>query len=407
MRLVYAADGGCWVDALKVRDCSFNANSNILRNFRLGTTAPTVNELFYPAYTWVKKCTLWVNGEKWRDVHAAIDPSGKPCFYDFVEKAAFYNGTETQLTVGLTLAQARKLSRLPEGGGEITVSLPWEAMDDIDVRAALDKAAENGWIIIEQYREPEPTTVTMAVDFLESTGTQYINIPYTTTADTVAAGAVQFVEFYDTNSVKYAMGTTNYPYGLGWGVFDVNTGSWGWYFSGKKSTGFSLDSKPDKLSVIRYKINTQGELWINGDKVKDGSPQTKADAVVTCIGLFGYVQTSGNVKAGEKERHFYCDIFEGSKKTVSLNAAVDANGVPCMFDKVSKQPFYKSGTGEFTVGFDTVEAARNIAKLPVVAEGTLTVSLPAEARNAESMVPTAIGIATSRGWTIIEQYREA
>lgn len=158
MRLVYAADGGCWVDALKVRDCSFNANSKILQNFRLGTTTPTVNELFYPAYTWVKKCTLWVNGEKWRDVHAAIDPSGKPCFYDFVEKEAFYNGTETQLTVGLNIKQARNLGKLPEGGGELTVSLPWEAQLDKKVDAALQTAKSNGWTIVVQYQEPDVTS---------------------------------------------------------------------------------------------------------------------------------------------------------------------------------------------------------------------------------------------------------
>lgn len=146
MRLVYAADGGCWVDELKVRDCSFNANSKILRNFRLGATAPTVNELFYPAYTWVKKCALWVDGEKWRDVHAAIDPSGKPCFFDKVEKQPFYNGTETALTVGMTLAQARQLSKLPAGGGSLKISLPENYTDDEAVVAALSTATENGWV---------------------------------------------------------------------------------------------------------------------------------------------------------------------------------------------------------------------------------------------------------------------
>lgn len=155
MRLVYAADGGCWVDALKVRDCSFNEKSNILRNFRLGATAPTVNELFYPAYTWVKKCTLWVNGTKWRDVRAAIDPSGKPCFYDFVEKEAFYNGTETALTVGMTLSQARKLGKLPAGGGTLPVSLPSNWQEDEGVVNALAEAAANGWVLTIQTYEAE------------------------------------------------------------------------------------------------------------------------------------------------------------------------------------------------------------------------------------------------------------
>lgn len=237
----------------------------------------------------------------------------------------------------------------------------------------------------------------MTAEFLESNGAQYVKIPYVTTESTVSEGSAQFLEFYDTNSVKYAMGTTNYPYGLGWGVFDVNTGSWGWYFSGKKSTGFSLDSKPDKLSVIRYKINTQGELRINGNKVKDGSPQTKTDAVVTSIGLFGYIQTNGNVKTGEKQRHFYCNICEGNKKTVSLRATIDANGVPCMFDTVTKQPFYNSGSGAFIVGL-TLEQARKLGKLPA-GGGTLKVSLPSNYLENEGVV-NAIAEANAKGWSI-------
>ena len=148
MRLVYAPDGGCWVDDLKVRGCDFNASRTILRNFRLGATTPTVNNIYYSACTQIKTVSLRVDGKIWRDVHAAIDPLGKPCVYDRIEKETFYNGTTTaELTVGLTLAQARQLRQLPAGGGTLKVSLPSNYLEDAGVANAIAAAKANSWNI--------------------------------------------------------------------------------------------------------------------------------------------------------------------------------------------------------------------------------------------------------------------
>ena len=78
-----------------------------------------------------------------------------------------------------------------------------------------------------------------------------------------------------------------------------------------------------------------------------------------------------------------------------------------MFDEVTKQPFYNSGSGAFIAGFESTEkAALGLAKLPVVDVGELTVSLPAAAQDEATRVPAAIEVARQRGWTIITQYRE-
>jgi hypothetical protein len=94
----------------------------------------------------------------------------------------------------------------------------------------------------------------------------------------------------------------------------------------------------------------------------------------------------------------------------SLLPAIDSSGTPCMHDTVSGQNFYNADTSEgaapFIVGFDTTKkAAVSLSKLPIKSGGTLTVSLPAEAENTDTLVPAAIDLATSRGWTIVTQYR--
>lgn len=158
MKLVYAEDGGCWVDGQKVRGCSYSETVSILKNFTLGRTTPTINSLTYIAYSQVKTASLRVNGQLWRDVRAAIDPLGKPCMYDRIEKETFYNGTETALTVGMTCKQALQLAKLPAGGGTLKISLPWDAQLYKKVDEALDIAKSKGWRIEIQYQEPDVTS---------------------------------------------------------------------------------------------------------------------------------------------------------------------------------------------------------------------------------------------------------
>lgn len=82
----------------------------------------------------------------------AITDAGSPCLFDKITKKTYI----LNLTVGFTLAQARQLSKLPAEGGNLTVSLPWEAQLVITgVPAALQVAADKGWTITVQYREPE------------------------------------------------------------------------------------------------------------------------------------------------------------------------------------------------------------------------------------------------------------
>ena len=77
---------------------------------------------------------------------------------------------------------------------------------------------------------------------------------------------------------------------------------------------------------------------------------------------------------------------------------IDALGRPCMFDKVSKQPFQNSGSGQFIVGM-TLAQARKLGILP--AGTTLKVSLPVGWQE-DTWVANAIAKATAKG-CILEQ----
>ena len=100
----------------------------------------------------------------------------------------------------------------------------------------------------------------------------------------------------------------------------------------------------------------------------------------------------------EMARVFSAELSQGSKITISLEPVISPDGVPCMFDRVSKQPFRNAGTGQFIAGF-TLAQARKLGTLP--AGTTLTVSLPVGWLEDEGIV-NAIAQATANGCVITQ-----
>lgn len=90
------------------------------------------------------------------DMIPALDSQGSVCMFDRVKKKAYFftasSGNQSQPVIGMTLKQARTLSKLLKTGGSLTVSLPSNYLEDEGVVNALATAKENGWkITIQPY----------------------------------------------------------------------------------------------------------------------------------------------------------------------------------------------------------------------------------------------------------------
>ena len=347
----------------------------------------------------------------------SLDPTGTPCLYDLVTKKPFYNAATTGsgFIVGLTMKQAISLANLPATGGSLTISIPLEAAFDANVQSALNTAADKGWTITVQYRESELTTKNIDADFLESTGGQYIALPYSplSPANKVLDVGVRC----ETQVVE----TTNWKVPLGCARSDGKLGIFPYGNSGVNRVYFMhgvqrFDYTNASLRNLRAKSSLN---WLNSgtyhveteQRTFEGELEKEQSSL-----SWGVKFTLFSVSAGTYEQYCASRIWSAAishNKEVLFNLipALDSTGVPCMHDTVGGQNFYNSNTAEgatpFTVGFDTTEkAAISISKLPVKAGGTLTVSLPAAAQDTDTLVSAAIDIATNRGWTIITQYRE-
>ena len=345
-----------------------------------------------------------------RNLIPALDPTGIPCMFDTVTGQPFRNGGTGQFITGLTLTQALNLAYLPATGGSLTVSLPLEAAFDANVQSALNTAADKGWTITVQYRESELTTKNIPADFLESTGTQGIQIPHVFDKNTgIECEGIMPIDKYAVMCYVYLYYDYRYV-GLLYNKIEdskIYVNEYG-TSSNYNGTDVRLPNK-EKRSKARYNWKNDKILYINNGETSTSKYNDKY--------VKGYTSNIIGVFYNERFNSFYAgvtysvSVSQYENVVINLIPTLDSSGTPCMYDTVSGQNFYNANTAEgatpFIVGFDTTEkAAISISKLPRTTGSTLTVSLPAEAEDAATRVPDAIEIATNRGWTIITQYRE-
>lgn len=122
---------------------TFNAESVVLPwGMCVGIT---LNSMYY-CYSRKKRTTLQINGVLKADLIPGITAAGNVVFYN-VATGANFAGQNKKLRAGLTLPQARRLIKLPDGGGAtIRLCLPTNYEEDEYVMAAIAEISARGWL---------------------------------------------------------------------------------------------------------------------------------------------------------------------------------------------------------------------------------------------------------------------
>lgn len=138
---------------------TYNASAQVLQyGICIGTALDNVKN----CYSRKKRATLQINGAIKFDLIPGITAAGKVVFYDVANgksKASYSN----KLRAGLTIPQARKLGKLPDGGGTIRVCLPKNYTEDEYVVAAMAEAEAKGWIFDTDWYEAGAAASTFAL----------------------------------------------------------------------------------------------------------------------------------------------------------------------------------------------------------------------------------------------------
>lgn len=192
------------------------------------------------------------------------------------------------------------------------------------------------------------------VEYLESTGTQYIDTGFIYTEGKTSTFE-SMMEWTKNN------GLANFFYGYR----SVNSAT----VSGDMRAFFIYGVNPVGRLAIRYGVNSDSsttgialnqkyKIEFDGTYLKvDGNNYTTLTATYTSsnyksMWLFncnctGYYRDDVSTFVG---RIYYWKIFNDGILVRDYIPALDPFGVPCMYDKVEGKAYYNQGTGEFTYG---------------------------------------------------------
>ncbi|MDO5472693.1 MAG: hypothetical protein Q4F35_05085 [Akkermansia sp.] len=321
-------------------------------------------KIYYYSYQVLKSGRLVFDGVP------VLAPSGTIGAFDFVSRTFVPDMNQSHIA-GLTLAHVRRL-RLPkvstnEGASPptLTLALPWEAEFDEQAQAALQAAADKGWLLTIQYAPidlPEFAGYVRA-DYLETTGYQWLQVT------DLHLGSTSDV------NMKFAPTDMTTWFNLFYCSTDLGYNRMGSLQQGRKIRYDSINqgyvySSSELTGGSSYHVRQWGERnFLNGVEQASNEASNFTINAPTLIGKASHASTLSHMR-----------IF-WFKAAANINVyaipAIDPNGTPCMFDIVSKTPYFDAGTSgvPFTVGLTKAQAETLV--LGEKASG-LTIAVPAD-----------------------------
>lgn len=100
-----------------------------------------------------------------------------------------------------------------------------------------------------------------------------------------------------------------------------------------------------------YHFNADGQYTVE----MDGIQYEKADPSKTTFpadarNLWLFVRNSPYVDGYAYMKLYSCAMYDGGVKIRDFKPCLDADGIPCLYDLISKTAFYNQGRGSFTWG---------------------------------------------------------
>ena len=100
-----------------------------------------------------------------------------------------------------------------------------------------------------------------------------------------------------------------------------------------------------------YYFNADGQYTVE----MDGIQYKKADPSQTTfpadtLNLYLFVRNATFFDGYARMKLYSCAIYDDGRKIRDFKPCLDVDGVPCLYDLISKTAFYNQGTGSFTWG---------------------------------------------------------
>ena len=179
------------------------------------------------------------------------------------------------------------------------------------------------------------------IEYLESTGTQYIDTGIITDNNVVSID--MDIKPIDIDKTSYFCKTRSTMTNAGEAVgLGITFGSWSMLLPGYSYNYFGTAST--NRVQISWTITLNGTSAVTGNLNK-----TTTDPTFFGANLIWRQDTWKLMK--DSYIDFYtCKIYLNNTLVRDFIPVLDPNGTPCLYDKVTKQFFYNQGTGQFIAG---------------------------------------------------------
>lgn len=185
-----------------------------------------------------------------------------------------------------------------------------------------------------------------AVDYLQSSGEQWINTEIAPSQDTKVI-------------IKFMANGWGYESLIGGRAGQNSKDQFTTYFDSGSGGRFLfvMDGMSSAVTYTGFRINTIYTAELSGTKMEftleDGTIPFTSGITISDFSstvpmlLFKAKNVNGSGLYGKV---YFCKIYNQDKLVRDFQPCLDVNGKPCMFDLVSQKSFYNVGTGSFTWG---------------------------------------------------------
>ncbi len=190
------------------------------------------------------------------------------------------------------------------------------------------------------------------IEYLESTGTQYIDtevLPSNNTGIDIRFCVLQYESKEEPDQYTcFIFGGESAWQGSS---FDFQAGKYGLVYNKTKvGTEYNTETLSNfNKDVHDLKIINQQYYFDNNFQYDLLNINTNEWNANSSIILFG-IKRNNNIQRLDSAKIYGCKLYNGENLERNLIPCLDSNNRPCMYDTVSGQTFYNQGTGEFIAG---------------------------------------------------------
>ena len=203
----------------------------------------------------------------------------------------------------------------------------------------------NKLVFIKKYTELEYLETKDQQNNNTTTDASWINTGVIPTITMSMECRMQFTTIIDSSSGTEALnGATGGSGRFAWGFANLSPRKNFYFGLGSQNLNTTLERDTD---IHTFKINAVNKTWAIDDISGNFSSSLEITATNS---IFLFARNNGSVSANKpaNAKIYYCKIWDNNILIRDLIPVLDANNVPCMFDKVTDQFFYNQGTKQFT-----------------------------------------------------------